>query len=246
MLPYRDEIPKLRRPYVTLSLIATHALVWLSVQGAGSPERLLESVWGLGLVPGDLGDAARRGTALAVGEAARHAAHLVTSTFVHGSWTSLVANSWFLWLFGSAVEDAMTRPRFLALYLLGGLAAGVAFVAASPSSEITWVGASGAVGAVMGAYLLLYPRARVYALVPFGVGVTSIATPAWTMLLYWAGLQLLSGLASVVDTSAVAAFWAQVGGFGAGMFLVRQLAPAHPVMLRVAPRWRPSRMLLEQ
>jgi rhomboid family protein len=109
------------------------------------------------------------------------------------------------------------------------------------------VGASGAISGVMGAYLILYPRVRVYALVPLGFLLTSIALPARTMLLYWAGLQFLSGLASIGDsTGAGVAFWACVSGFVAGMILVKPFArPAHAAALAEAERWRPKQVLWE-
>jgi membrane associated rhomboid family serine protease len=153
---------------------------------------------------------------------------------------------WFLWLFGKNVEDAMTRPRFLAFYLLGGVIAALAQVAATPSSGPI-VGASGAIGAVMGAYLILYPKVRVYALVPLGIFITSLSLPAWSMLLYWAGLQLLSGAASVGDaTGAGVAVWAHVGGFMSGMILVKTFVDPHRIAARFdAERWRPNRMAFQ-
>ena len=105
--------------------------------------------------------------------------------FLHGSWMHLLGNMWFLWLFGNNIEDAMTRPRFLAFYLLCGLAAALAQVIAQPNSEIPMVGASGAISGVMGAYLVLFPRVRVFTLVPLGFFITSVALPAWVMLMYW-------------------------------------------------------------
>jgi len=253
MFPYRDELRTLRPPVVTVALIAANALVWVFVQGAGAPQPLLKSVCDLGLIPGELTGTVAPGTSFPLGdgwacvtESGRHASHLLTSMFLHGSWMHLLGNMWFLGLFGSRVEDAMTRPRFLALYLLGGLAAAFAQVAASPASGVPMVGASGAIGAVMGAYLVLHPRTRVYALVPLGFFITSIALPAWTMLLYWAGLQLLSGLASIGDVSGTGvAFWAHVGGFSAGMLLARPFTRAERDDDQSARRWRPRRVLWE-
>jgi len=253
MFPYRDELRTLRPPVVTVALIAANALVWVFVQGAGAPQPLLKSVCDLGLIPGELTGTVAPGTSFPLGdgwacvtESGRHASHLLTSMFLHGSWMHLLGNMWFLGLFGSRVEDAMTRPRFLALYLLGGLAAAFAQVAASPASGVRMVGASGAIGAVMGAYLVLHPRTRVYALVPLGFFITSIALPAWTMLLYWAGLQLLSGLASIGDVSGTGvAFWAHVGGFSAGMLLARPFTRAERDDDQSARRWRPRRVLWE-
>jgi len=251
MFPYRNELQPLRRPHVTLALIAANGLVWVLLQGAGAPQPLMQSVCDLGLIPGELTGTVPPGTSFTLGdgyacvtEAARHASHLFTSMFLHGSWVHLLGNMWFLWIFGRNVEDAMTRPRFLALYVLGGLAAAAAQVAASPSSGIPMVGASGAISAIMGAYLILYPNVRVYALVPLGFFITSIALPAWSMLLYWAGIQLLSGLASIGDsTGAGVAFWAHVGGFIAGMMLVKPFVQTDRIAARDTRRWRPRRIL---
>lgn len=254
MFPYRDELRTLRPPLVTIALIATNLLVWVLVQGAGEPKPLMQSVCDLGLIPGELTGTVQPGTAFPLGagyacvtEAGRHASHLLTSMFLHGSWIHLLGNMWFLWLFGKDVEDAMSRPRFLAFYLVGGLAAAAAQVAASPSSGVPMVGASGAIGAVMGGYLILYPKVRVYALVPLGIFITSLSLPAWSMLLYWAGLQLLSGVASVGDaTGAGVAFWAHVGGFTAGMILVKAFVDPDRIAARLdAERWRPARILWE-
>lgn len=251
MFPYRDELQPLRRPTVTIALIAANVLVWIFVQGAGASQPLMQSVCDLGLIPGELTGTVAPGTSFPLGEgyacvahAGRHASHLLTSMFLHGSWVHLLGNMWFLWIFGKNVEDAMTRPRFLAFYLLGGLAAAFAQVAAGPGSGLPMVGASGAISGVMGAYLVLYPRVRVYALVPLGNFLTSIALPAWAMLLYWAGLQFLSGLASIGDsTGSGVAFWAHVGGFTAGMILVKPFVQADRVAAREARRWRPRRVL---
>ncbi len=254
MFPYRNELRTLRPPLVTIALIATNLLVWVLVQGAGEPQPLMRSVCDLGLIPGELTGTVAPGTAFplaegyaCVTEGGRHASHLLTSMFLHGSWTHLLGNMWFLWLFGKNVEDAMSRSRFLAFYLVGGLAAAAAQVAASPSAGVPMVGASGAIAAVMGGYLILYPKVRVYALVPLGFFVTSLSLPAWSMLLYWAGLQLLSGVASIGDAAgAGVAFWAHVGGFATGMILVKAFVDPERVATRLdGERWRPARVLFQ-
>jgi membrane associated rhomboid family serine protease len=220
MFPYRDENQTLRTPLATYALIALNVLVWIVVQGAGEGASLSRSVCQLGLIPGELTGRVPPGTqsplgegAACVTEAGRHVSHLLTSMFLHGSWMHLLGNMWFLWIFGDNVEDAMTRPRFIAFYLLCGIAAALTQVATGPTSGVPVVGASGAISGVMGAYLILYPRVRVYLLVPLGFLLTSIAVPAWTMLLYWVGLQVLSGFVSLGNQAgAGVAFWAHVGG----------------------------------
>jgi membrane associated rhomboid family serine protease len=161
--------------------------------------------------------------------------------FLHGSWMHLLGNMWFLWIFGDNVEDSMTRPRFAAFYLLCGLAAALAQVATGPASGVPMVGASGAISGVMGAYLVLYPRVRVFTLVPLGFFLTTIALPAWMMLVYWIGIQVVSGLASTGQAGGVA-FWAHVGGFVAGLVLVKAFARRDHVAAHKARHWEPSRV----
>ncbi|ABS25783.1 rhomboid family intramembrane serine protease [Anaeromyxobacter sp. Fw109-5] len=249
MFPYRDENQTQRRSYVTLAFIALNVLAWVLVQGAGSDLPLMQSVCDLGLIPGELTGALPPGTAFPMGEGiacltdpGTQASHLLTSMFLHGSWMHLLGNMWFLWIFGDNVEDSMTRPRFLAFYVLCGLAAAFAQVVTSPASGVPMVGASGAISGVMGAYLVLYPRVRVFALVPIGFFLTSIALPAWMMLVYWAGLQLLSGVASMGQSGGGVAFWAHVGGFAAGVVLVKLFARGDHVREHRTHHWRPRRV----
>ncbi len=231
MLPYHDENQTERPAYVTGALIAVTVLVWIFVQGAGASYPLAASVCNLGLIPAELTASAPPGSGFPMGnglicltDPGPAPSHLITSLFLHGSWMHLIGNMWFLWLFGNNVEDAMTRPRFLAFYLCCGLAAALAQVAAAPDSIVPMVGASGAISGVMGAYLVLYPRVRILTLVPLGFFVTTVALPAWVMLAYWALLQFVGGLASIGGTGGGVAFWAHVGGFAAGILLVKAFA----------------------
>jgi membrane associated rhomboid family serine protease len=152
----------------------------------------------------------------------------------------LLGNMWFLWLFGNNVEDSMTRPRFVAFYLLTGLAAALAQVAAEPSSVVPMVGASGAISGVMGAYLVLFPRVRVYTMVPLGFFFYSMALPAWVMLIYWGFLQLAGGVTSVVSAQqGGVAFWAHLGGFLAGVVLVKVFENPRRMQAHQSQHWRP-------
>jgi membrane associated rhomboid family serine protease len=252
MFPYRDENQTQRRSHVTLLFIALNVLAWLTVQGAGATLSLARSVCDLGLIPGELTGALPPGARFPMGEglvcltdAGSQPSHLLTSMFLHGSWMHLLGNMWFLWLFGDNVEDSMTRPRFTAFYLLCGLAAALAQVIAGPASGIPMVGASGAISGVMGAYLVLYPRVRVFALLPIGFLLTSVALPAWVMLVYWVGLQILSGVASIGQTGGGVAFWAHVGGFVAGIVLVKLFARRDRVAAHKAQHWHPKRVRWE-
>ena len=247
MIPYRDENETQRRAIVTGTIIAINILTWLVVQGAGAALPLARSVCNLGLIPGELTGLLPPGRAFPIGQGAvcltdpgRQASHLLTSMFLHGGWMHLIGNMWFLWIFGNNVEDSMGRLRFIVFYLLTGLAAALGQVITSPDSIIPMVGASGAISGVMGAYLVLYPRVKVYALVPIFIFITSIALPAWAMLGYWFFLQLVSGLFSSGDMGGVA-FWAHIGGFVAGVVLIKLFAREEYVRAHRAHHWRPQR-----
>jgi membrane associated rhomboid family serine protease len=144
----------------------------------------------------------------------------LTSMFMHGGWFHILGNMWFLWVFGDNVEDAMGPVRYVIFYLLCGLAAAAAQVATDPASAVPMVGASGAIGGVMGGYARLYPRARIQTLLPLGFYFTTIAVPAYFMLGYWFLLQILGGVPALAGAGGGVAFWAHVGGFLAGVILV--------------------------
>jgi membrane associated rhomboid family serine protease len=143
-----------------------------------------------------------------------------TSMFMHGGWFHIVGNLWFLWIFGDNVEDAMGPVRFVVFYLLCGLAAATAQVLTNTASIVPMVGASGAIGGVMGAYALLYPRAHIHTFIFLGFYMTTVAVPAVFMLGYWFLLQLLGGVPALAGDGGGVAFWAHVGGFLAGIALV--------------------------
>jgi membrane associated rhomboid family serine protease len=172
----------------------------------------------------------------------RQSFHLISSMFLHGSWFHLLGNLWFLWLFGNNIEDSMSRSRFIAFYLLTGLAAALAQVWANPASAVPMVGASGAISGVMGAYLVLFPRVRVFTMVPLGFFITTMALPAWLMLIYWAFLQVAGGVTSVVaGQSGGVAFWAHLGGFAAGVVLVKVFERRDRHATHTAQHWRPRK-----
>ncbi len=250
MFPYHDENETQRTPYVTMALIAINVLAWLLVQGAGSTVPLARSVCELGLIPGELTASVSPGTPFEMGEglvcltdAGRQTSNVLTSMFMHGSWMHLLGNMWFLWLFGNNIEDSMSRPRFVAFYLLTGLSAALAQVFADPASAVPMVGASGAISGVMGAYLVLFPRVRVFTMVPLGFFLTSIALPAWAMLLYWAFLQFVGGIASgLAEATGGVAFWAHLGGFVAGVVLVKVFERRDRVRAHKSHHWAPRRV----
>ena len=247
MFPYHDENETQRTPYVTMVLIGANVAAWLLVQGAGSDLPLAESVCNLGLIPGELTQSLPPGTGFPMGEgisclteSGSQYSHILTSMFLHGSWMHLLGNMWFLWLFGNNIEDSMTRPRFVMFYLLSGLGAAMAQIFADPTSQIPMVGASGAISGVMGAYLILFPRVRVYTIVPLGFFLQQMALPAWVMLLYWMFLQFLGGVTSIASEGrGGVAFWAHVGGFVAGVVLIKVFERRDRVAAHTAHNWRP-------
>ena len=143
-----------------------------------------------------------------------------SSLFVHGGWLHLIFNMLYLWIFGNNVEDAMSRPRFVAFYLVCGMVATTAQVLVAPLSEVPLIGASGAIAGVLGAYIVLFPRARVISVVPPGFFFPVFEVPAWVLLGIWFALQTVEGLLSLRDPAVGVAFFAHVGGFVAGMGLV--------------------------
>jgi len=213
MFPYRDENETQRPAIVTAAIIILNVLVWIFVQGAGSTLSVARSVCELGLIPGELTLSLPVGTRFPMGDRlacltdpGRQVFHLFTSMFLHGSWMHLLGNMWFLWLFGNNIEDSMGHLRFIVFYLLCGLAAAMGQVVTNPSSVVPMVGASGAISGVMGAYLVLFPNVRVYALVPIVIFITSVALPAWVMLGYWFLIQFVSGLLTSADEVGGVAF----------------------------------------
>jgi len=149
----------------------------------------------------------------------------ITSMFLHGSWGHLLGNLLFFWVFGNNIEDSMGPGRFLIFYLLCGLAAAGAHVLVEPASPVPTVGASGAISGVMGAYLVLYPRVRVNMLFIFIIFFKVFAIPAWLVLLWWFAVQVLTGLPQLMpvrpEVSGGVAVWAHVGGFVAGVVLIK-------------------------
>ncbi|MEX0618529.1 MAG: rhomboid family intramembrane serine protease [Pseudohongiellaceae bacterium] len=239
MFPIRDDNPTFSKPIATIFLIAVNVFAWVFLQGLGAVEPMAMSVCRFGLIPGDLLGTLPDGTLVQVGPGlgcrldggpAWHT--LVTSMFMHGGWLHLIGNMWFLWIFGDNVEDTMGHVRFVVFYVLCGLAAAALQLVAGGDPAIPMVGASGAIGGVMGAYVLLYPRVHVYLLIFLGFFVTTVAVPAVFMLGYWFVVQLVGGV-SASGVGGGVAFWAHIGGFVAGALLI--LVFRNPAMLRRHP-----------
>lgn len=222
MFPIRDDNPQVNKPIAVYSIIALNAMAWLVLQGAGFGEQLNNSICQFGLIPADLFSNEllnpSKKTVCAGGGAGLFG--VLSSMFMHGGWMHIIGNMWFLWVFGDNVEDSMGSLRFIVFYLLCGLCAVVAQVAADPNSTIPMVGASGAIGGVMGAYIMLFPRVKVHLAVILIIIFTTFRVPAFAMLGYWIAIQILGGITSIGSTGGGVAFWAHIGGFLGGAALV--------------------------
>lgn len=209
MIPLRDDNPTRTFAFFTLLLIVANVAVFLyelTLPASGQLDTLIDD---FGLVPSQV-----LHNPVAAGSA-------VTSIFLHGGWMHLIGNMLYLWIFGNNIEDSMGHVRFLCFYLICGLAAAAAQVAVSPESNVPMIGASGAVSGILGAYLLLFPRARVLMVVPIWIFLKLVYVPAWLVLLFWFGMQLLSAMTTVGRyLGGGVAFWAHIGGFAAGMLLI--------------------------
>lgn len=250
MFPIRDENPTFHTSIVTYVIIGLNVATWIFVQNLGFEPGLVRSVCRFGLIPGELLGNLSAGTRVPLGQGIACVTDgnpnwwaVFTSMFMHGGWFHLIGNMWFLAVFGDNVEDAMGRVRFVLFYLLCGAAAAGAQVLSNPESAVPMVGASGAIGGVMGGYLVLFPRAPVHMLVFFGFFITRVVVPAFFMLGYWFLLQLLGGLPALQGTSGGVAFWAHVGGFVAGAALVKVMCASGRVEECRRRRGKADRMI---
>jgi hypothetical protein len=219
MIPLRDENPSSTVPVVTRALIAVNTAVFVYEVILGP--RLGAFIGDFGLVPlrvveslsGAVSPLAAAGT-------------VVSSVFLHGGWLHLIGNMWYLWIFGDNVEDRMGHGRYLAFYLGAGIASGLLHVVVNPDSPVPTVGASGAIAGVLGAYLVLFPRARVITLVPLFVFIQLMALPAVVVLGLWFVVQFFSGALALAYTTGATggiAWWGHIGGFAFGVILGRLL-----------------------
>ena len=234
MIPISDDNPTLRTPWMTYVILGLMLGAWALLQGAGFNDRALaESVCNLGLVPAELLHTRPIGFAVPIGQGIACLVDdspvnwltPITSMFLHGGWGHIIGNAMFFWVFGNNIEDSMGPGRFLVFYLLTGLLASAVHVATAPASPVPTVGASGAISGIMGAYLVLYPKARVNILIllPFYLRVVPFA--AWMTLLWWFGWQVIAALPQLnpvsPEVSGGVAVWAHIGGFVAGAALIK-------------------------
>ncbi len=226
MFPLKDDNPTELTPYVTYVLMLGCIGMWVLVQGAGMDQGpLVSSVCSLGAIPGEItgalgGGVVELGPGMTCTLGGATWSTLVTSMFLHGSWMHLIGNMWFLWIFGNNVEDSMGHARYLFFYMICGLVASFAHIASEPASAIPTVGASGAISGVLGGYFLLYPRARVKTLIFLLIFVTVRNLPAALFLGLWFLVQIVSSMAPGGGAGGVA-FWAHIGGFVAGVVLIK-------------------------
>ena len=251
MIPLSDNHPTLRVPLMTYAILAGVLGTWFLVQGAGLDYYAMAvSICNLGMVPGELTHMAPLGTAVPLGDGLAcvvdnepiNTLTPFTSMFLHGGWGHLLGNLMFFWVFGNNVEDSMGRIRFLLFYLICGLAAAVAHIMVQPASPLPTVGASGAISGVLGAYLVLYPRIRINMLFIFVIFWKVIAIPAWVVLIFWFAWQVFAGLPELTavrpDVSSGVAVWAHIGGFVAGVVLVKIFENPKLVEARLLPSER--------
>jgi membrane associated rhomboid family serine protease len=215
VIPLKDDSPSALKPLVTIFLIVACACVFLWQRSLDTASGR-QAVAALGAIPAVLLTDARLPAEL---QWVPRFASPFTSMFLHGGWMHLLGNMLFLWIYGDNVEDALGHVRFLVFYLLCGIAAVFAQALSNPGSPYPIIGASGAISGVLGAYLMLFPRARVLTLVLLPFFFTTLRMPAMLLLLLWFAVQLISDLA-VPDGGASIAFRAHIGGFLIGMLLV--------------------------
>jgi membrane associated rhomboid family serine protease len=233
MIPIRDDTPRFSTPFVTYFIIALNTLVFLfELTVGGQSHRALNSLMDqFGVVPLHFERALTAGSTASL---TGLFLPILTSMFLHASWLHIIGNMWVLWIFGDNIEDYLGHFTYLLFYLVSGFAAAVAHILLNAGSNVPSVGASGAIAGVMGAYFVLYPRARVLIWFP---PIFFFHLPAWLVLGYWFFVQFLSGAAtSIAETSQTSggiAFWAHVGGFVAGIVLIKVL-PERPRRYRYA------------
>jgi membrane associated rhomboid family serine protease len=215
MIPLRDEIPTRQTPVITYLLIAVNVLVFVWMLLASDAQEALVNHYAM--VPAHFSDGVSLGD---VGT-------ILTSMFMHAGLVHLAGNMLYLWIFGDNIEDCLGSGKYLAFYLVGGVVASLTHILINPGSQLPTVGASGAIAAVLGAYLVLYPGSGIVTAVPLGFAVRLTVLPASVVLGLWFVLQFFDGVLALggADVGGVAV-WAHIGGFVAGALMARPLAAA--------------------
>ena len=251
MIPLKDNIPSRTVPVVNYGIIAICTLTFLGQlsQGGGG----VGIVERYGMIPARVIDPDREITirearpmqtreGVRVFEVTRPAAPaavapwltLATSMFLHGGWLHFLGNMWFLYIFGDNVEDRLGHLGYLLFYVAAGVLAGLAHLLSNSGSQIPTIGASGAIAGVMGAYLYLYPHAKVLAVIPIFIILEMVVLPAPLFLGFWFFLQFFQGMASISSTQAAGvAWWAHIGGFVVGLVAAALLGACHLLRSKV-------------
>jgi membrane associated rhomboid family serine protease len=221
MIPLRDILPSRSTPIVTIGIIVANILVFLYEMSLDS-FTLNEFIYTHAIVPERL-----------------QYADIITSMFLHGGWMHLIGNMWFLWIYGDNVEDVLGHGKYLLYYLLCGAAAGVLQIVVNPDSRIPLLGASGAIAGVMGGYMIKFPHARILTLLPIFFIITFQEIPAYLILVYWFVIQFFSGVGSIASAhqGGGVAWFAHIGGFLAGMILIKTLGTRERYRRRSDLRW---------
>jgi membrane associated rhomboid family serine protease len=212
LIPLRDDNPTVLWPIVTVSLIVANSAVFIYELSLGS--RALDSfIYQMGMVPAAITHGGIGGTGGYF--------TMLSSMFLHGGLLHVAGNMLYLWIFGNNIEDSMGHLRFIIFYLVAGLIAAVTHLALNPVSTVPTIGASGAVSGVLGAYLFLFPHARIKTLVTLVFFWFIVYLPAWVLLVFWIGLQFLNQAVDPMDpTAGGVAYAAHIGGFVAGLVLI--------------------------
>ena len=238
MLPLKDDVPGRRTPFVTVALIAVNVLAFMyqvSLEMGGDPASARAAqafVLEFGAVPCRL-----TGACVSPGDFPNPFVTILTSMFLHGGLFHIGGNMLYLWIFGDNVEDTLGHTRFLAFYLLSGVAAALAQTAMAPRSAVPMIGASGAVSGVLGAYLILFPYASILTLITFGFFIRFVQVPAIIVLGFWVVVQVLNGFITFSAAAGGArevggvAWFAHIGGFVGGMALLFLLRPRRTARL---------------
>jgi len=221
MFPLRDENPTVRKPYFTLLFMGLCILVFL-MQIGSEKEDFSEIIYTYGFIPAKL--FSNDYLPYSTNEVPAYYT-LISSMFLHGGWMHLIGNMVFLWIFGNNIEDILGHGRFVLFYIGCGLVAALAQMLSDPGSEIPMVGASGAVSGVMGAYIILFPRAKILTLLFLGIFITTMRISAGWFLGIWFAMQSFNAFATVGIPGGGVAFWAHVGGFIAGIVFLFLLKP---------------------
>jgi len=215
LIPIRDENPTVLWPIVTVSFILANVLVFVyQLSLLSTDPRLFQGfIYRMGMVPASLLQSQIPGTGGYY--------TVFTSMFLHGDPMHIIGNMLYLWIFGNNIEDSMGHLRFVFFYFLTGLAAALTHLVFNPASVVPTVGASGAVSGVLGAYLILFPHARILTIIPLGFFIRIVYLPAWVLLILWIGFQLLhQAIAPIDPTAGGVAYAAHIGGFAAGLVLI--------------------------